>query len=100
MRSRETPFGGSISTQTVNSLACNLFQNLLSGARSEIGAGFGATSTVLADAECFAGRRDFTASAMALMCAGVVPQQPPRILTPSAAASLANSAKYSGEDLG
>src|SRR5271154_990487 len=100
MRSSEIPFGGSISTQTENSLACSFFQNLLSGARSRIGAGFGATSTACVDAACLAGRSDLTASAMARMCAGVVPQQPPRILTPSAAASLANSAKYSGEDFG
>src|SRR5277367_3663463 len=100
MRSRETPFGGSISTHTVNSLACNFFQNLLSGARSSNGAGLDITSTEGAAVPCFAGRRDFTASAMARMCAGVVPQQPPRILTPSAAASLANKAKYSGDDFG
>src|SRR5208282_3071355 len=100
MRSSDTPLGGSISTHTVNSLACNFFQNLLSGARSRMGAAFDATSTACLEAACFAGRSDFTASAMARMCAGVVPQQPPKILTPNAAASLANNAKYSGEDFG
>src|SRR5271155_1710191 len=100
MRSSETPLGGSISTQTVNSLACKFFQNLLSGLRSRTGAVFAVTSTAFPDTPCFAGRKDLTASAMARICAGVVPQQPPRTLTPRAAASRANSAKYSGEDLG
>src|ERR1700740_888207 len=101
MRSSDTPFGGSISTQTANSFACNFFQNLLSGARSKTGAAFAAeTSAILAETPCFVGRSNFTASAIAGRCAGVVPQHPPRMLTPSAAASLANSAKYSGEDFG
>src|SRR5271169_503108 len=101
MRSSDTPLGGSISTQTANSFACNFFQNLLSGALSKTGAAFAAeTSATFAETPCFAGRSDFTASAMARMCAGVVPQHPPRILTPRAAASLANNAKYSGEDFG
>ena len=46
----------------------------------------------------FAGR--VTASASARMCSGEVPQQPPMMRAPMAAASRANSAKYSGEDRG
>ena len=100
MRSSESPFGGSISTHTVNSLAWSFFQNLLSGSRSITGAAFAATAAEGAPAACITGCNDLTASAMARMCAGVVPQQPPRMRTPSAAASRAKSAKYSGDDFG
>ena len=38
----------------------------------------------------------FIAAATAAMCSGVVPQQPPTILTPSAAARMAHSANSAG----
>ena len=41
MRSRERPFGGSISTHTANSFLFSFFQKLLSGSRCEIGIGVG-----------------------------------------------------------
>src|SRR5205814_4921120 len=76
------------------------FQSLLSGARSIGAACLTAVSTVTVDPWLLEGRNDFTASAIARTCAGVVPQQPPRIRTPAPAASRANNAKYSGEDFG
>src|SRR5216684_554840 len=101
------PFGGSISTQTVNSFFFSFFQNLLSGSRCKTGAGLSTATAEPAREFAFAakfttlwGWIDFTASAMARICAGVVPQQAPRIRTPRAAASRAKSAKYSGEDFG
>src|SRR5579871_4666192 len=104
MRSRAMPFGGSISTQTTNSFFCSFFQKLLSGSRGWTCAAAEAPLLTIAGAcepdEVAAGERDLTASAMARMWAGVVPQQPPRMRTPRAAASRANCAKYSGEDLG
>src|SRR6267143_552473 len=69
MRSRESPLGGSISTQTVNSFFWSFFQNLLSGSRWSAGAGHKTVSTVCAAGWDFAGRSDFTASAMARICA-------------------------------
>src|SRR6267378_2341319 len=80
MRSRESPLGGSISTQTVNSFFWSFFQNLLSGSRWAAGAGLKTVSTECAAGWDFAGRSDFTASAMARICAGVVPQHPQKRL--------------------
>src|ERR1700690_276460 len=100
MRSSEIPLGGSISTHTVNSFFCNFFQNLLSGSRCCTETTGCVIRTTFVEAEAFVGFSDLTASAIARMWAGVGPQHPPRMRTPISAASRANWAKYSGEDLG
>ena len=56
-------------------------------------AGTGSLTTILAVTGC----SSRSASTMAAMCCGPIPQQPPMSRAPSAARSRAAAAKYSGE---
>ena len=92
------PRGGSISTLTTNR---SRSARSSEGSSTEVGgvAGAGAldsTRTSAPGASFSAGRRDAIRSRIAWVCAGVVPQQPPMIRTPSSTARAAKSAKYSG----
>jgi len=94
------PLGGSISTQTANSFFCSFFQKLAFQARAQHRRVLCSRLDLSCCCRFYRSQRISPLTAMARMCAGVVPQQPPRMRTPSAAASRAKRAKYSGEDFG
>ncbi len=88
-RSIEVPFGGSISTEIDELSAPGFSSRARFPARARrrgFAVLFGTASTVAAHlanrAGCLRALSLFTASAMARMCSGVVPQQPPRMRAP------------------
>src|SRR6185369_16424179 len=99
-----TPFGGSTSTEVTNSPSAIFrphFERSSGGATRICGA---VTSTVtvapgLKATLCARGEAARTESEISLMCAGVVPQQPPMNFAPDWMNRFANFDMYSGEHM-
>ena len=97
MRSTLPPLGGSSSTESTRSPRRSFAWSSVSVSGDRAGDGSSGSTRPI---ETAGARRSETASRMAATCTGVVPQQPPTTIAPSAIACEANSPKYSGVALG
>src|SRR4029079_17095995 len=99
-----TPLGGSTSTEVTNSPSSIFrpqFERSAGGTTRMSGAVYStvAAAPPLKATRCVRGDAARTESEISLICAGVVPQQPPINLAPAWMNRLANFDMYSGEHM-